>query len=332
MPVQYSSLGISASHLHTRSHCSIFDVSHMLQTKVWGRHRREFMESLTVVDLINLKPNTGALTVFTNPAGGILDDLIVTAAEDHLYVVSNAGCREQDVALMTARLAEMVAAGKDVAVEFLSERGLVALQGPATVSCLQPLTSLDLSQLGFMKSSLCRVAGLECRVTRCGYTGEDGVEISVAGQEAVTLVEALLSSAGQAALAGLGARDSLRLEAGLCLYGSDIDGATTPVEAGLAWLISKARRERGGFPGEERILEQLRAGVGRRRVGLLSRGAPARANTEILDMEGNTVGRVTSGTQHCTSLYSTLYSTLYRLSLTKSGRRNKCGHGIPGGH
>ena len=302
MPVQYSSLGISASHLHTRSHCSIFDVSHMLQTRVWGRHRREFMESLTVVDLNNIKPNTGALTVFTNEAGGILDDLIVTEAEDHLYVVSNAGCRDQDQALLTARQAEMVAAGQDVALEFLTESGLVALQGPGMVSCLQPLTSLDLSQLSFMRSSECRVAGLDCRVTRCGYTGEDGVEISVAERDAVSLVEALLQSpGGQPALAGLGARDSLRLEAGLCLYGSDIDGTTTPVEAGLAWLISKSRRQRGGFPGQERILEQLRAGVSRRRVGLLSRGAPARANTEILDLAGNTVGRVTSGnTQHST--------------------------------
>ena len=158
MPVQYSSLGISASHLHTRSHCSIFDVSHMLQTRVWGRHRRDFIESLTVVDMINMKPNTGALTVFTNHAGGILDDLIVTEAVDHLYVVSNAGCRDQDVALMEARLAEMAAAGQDVAVEFLTDRGLVALQGPGMVSCLQPLTNLDLSQLSFMRSSVCRVA------------------------------------------------------------------------------------------------------------------------------------------------------------------------------
>ena len=259
------------------------------------------MESITVVDMINMKPNTGALTVFTNPAGGILDDLIVTEAVDHLYVVSNAGCRDQDVALLTARQAEMAAAGQDVALEFLTDRGLVALQGPGMVSCLQPLTSLDLSQLSFMRSSLCRVAGLECRVTRCGYTGEDGVEISVAEKDAVSLVEALLQSAGQPAMAGLGARDSLRLEAGLCLYGSDIDEATTPVEAGLAWLISKGRRERGGFPGEEKILEQLRAGVRRKRVGLLSRGAPARAGTEILDLAGNTVGRVTSGGNrlHC---------------------------------
>ena len=284
----------------------------MLQTRVWGRHRRDFMESLTVVDLINIKPNTGALTVFTNPEGGIIDDLIVTDAVDHLYVVSNAGCRAGDVALMKDRQAEMEAAGQEVVLEFLTDRGLVAVQGPGTVSCLQPLTSLDLSQLGFMQSSLCRVAGLECRVTRCGYTGEDGVEISLAGGDAPSLVDALLQApAGQPALAGLGARDSLRLEAGLCLYGSDIDCTTTPVEAGLAWLISKPRRARGGFPGEEKILEQLRGGVRRKRVGLLSRGAPARANTEILDLAGHTVGRITSGgnnhhscTQQCTQHYT----------------------------
>jgi len=203
MPVQYSSQGISASHLHTRSHCSIFDVSHMLQTRVWGRHRKEFMESLTVVDMEKLKPNTGGLTVFTTAEGGIIDDLIVTAAEDHLYVVSNAGCRDKDLPLMNARLGEMVAEGKDVALELLDDRGLVALQGPGMVSCLQPLTDLDLSTLNFMSSAVCKVAGVECRVTRCGYTGEDGVEISVSVQDAVALVEAILQSkAGLGLLSG----------------------------------------------------------------------------------------------------------------------------------
>ena len=294
MPVQYQGLGLSASHLHTRHHCSIFDVSHMLQTRVWGKHRNQFIESLTVVDMKRMKPNTGALTVFTTAQGGIIDDLIVTDAADHLYVVSNAGCREKDVPLMTARQSEMVGEGLDVGLEFL-DLGLVAVQGPGTVSCLQPLTDLDLSQVRFMSSAACLVAGIPCRVTRCGYTGEDGVEISVARQEAVNLVEALLQSQGQPELAGLGARDSLRLEAGLCLYGSDMDESTSPVEAGLAWLISKGRRERGGFPGAETILDHLRAGVRRRRVGLVSRGAPARANADILDLTGNKVGRVTSG-------------------------------------
>ena len=295
MPVQYSSLGISASHLHTRSHCSIFDVSHMLQTRVWGRHRREFIESLTVLDMRRLRPNSGALTVFTTNQGGIIDDLIVTDAGDHLYVVSNAGCRDKDVPLLTGRAEEMSSAGQDVAVEFLSEQGLVALQGPCSVSCLQPLTQLDLARLTFMSSAECLVAGVPCRLTRCGYTGEDGLEISVPSTEAATLVEALLQSDGQPALAGLGARDSLRLEAGLCLYGSDMDEDTSPVEAGLAWLISKERRARGGYPGAETISTQLREGVKRRRVGLVSRGPPARGGADILDLQGTKVGRVTSG-------------------------------------
>ena len=229
-------------------------------------------------------------------SGGIIDDLIVSNAGDHLYVVSNAGCRHKDIPLMRAKEQEMKAAGKDVTLEFIDDRGLVALQGPSMVQCLQPLTSTDLTQLGFMTSVVTEVAGVAgCRVTRCGYTGEDGVEISVPQDRAVHLVETILGSGGQPALAGLGARDSLRLEAGLCLYGNDIDETTTPIEAALAWLIPKTRRARGGFPGESVIKRQLQEGVTRKRVGLLSKGAPARSHAVILDGEGNKVGEVTSG-------------------------------------
>ena len=164
-------------------------------------------------------------------------------------------------------------------------------------SCLQPLTNIDLSKLGFMTSAVGEVAGVkECRVTRCGYTGEDGVEISVPEDRAEHLVQTILgSAAGQPALAGLGARDSLRLEAGLCLYGNDITEDTSPIEAGLAWLVPKSRRSRAGFPGSEVILRHLSEGVTRRRVGLVSRGAPARGHTQILTNEGELVGEVTSG-------------------------------------
>jgi len=295
LPVQYSDLGISASHLHTRKHCSLFDVSHMLQSKVHGKDRINFMESLTVADVAGLKTNQGSLSVFTLPNGGIVDDLIVTKADNHLYVVSNAGRREQDIPLMRAKEEEMKMEGKDVALELLGDRGLLALQGPTMMQCLQPLTSLPLDNLAFMHSALAEVAGILCRVTRCGYTGEDGVELSCPAEQTEALAQEILASDGQPRLAGLGARDSLRLEAGLCLYGNDIDEGTTPIEGGLAWTVAKPRRVKQDFPGAQVILEQLKNGVSRRRVGLLSRGAPARGSTVVVNAEGEKVGVVTSG-------------------------------------
>lgn len=298
MPVQYSDLGIGASHLHTRTHCSIFDVSHMLQSRVEGRDRVDFMEGITVADVKGLAPGQGTLTVFTLASGGIVDDLIVTQAGDHLYVVSNAGCREKDIPLLRAREQEMKGQGRQVSLHLLEDRGLVALQGPTMVQCLQPLTSLPLARLSFMTSALAEVAGIPCRITRCGYTGEDGVELSCPAHQTTALTEALLGSEGSPKMAGLGARDSLRLEAGLCLYGNDIDETTSPVEAGLAWTVGKARRAAGGFPGDQVILGQLAKGgpgVSRRRIGLLSSGPPARGHTPVMDTQGQQVGEVTSG-------------------------------------
>jgi len=297
MPVEYSSLGIIQSHLHTRANCSIFDVSHMLQSAVYGKDRFDFIESLTVGDIRGLAPNTGALTLFTNSNGGIEDDLIVTSTPEYLYVVSNAGCRENDIQIMTSKIKQMQADGKDVSLQFLDDKGLVALQGPTMVKNLQPLTDIDLTKLGFMNSQVGRVAGIDnCRVTRCGYTGEDGVEISVEEHKTQLLVENLLQSSGSPALAGLGARDSLRLEAGLCLYGNDIDKNTTPIEATLAWTIPKSRRESGGFPGDHIILDQLRNKTSAiKRVGFLSKGVPIRGQADIKDSKGNLIGKTTSG-------------------------------------
>uniref|UniRef100_A0A8C3FWW3 Aminomethyltransferase n=1 Tax=Chrysemys picta bellii TaxID=8478 RepID=A0A8C3FWW3_CHRPI len=238
MPVQYA-LSHLESHLHTRQHCSLFDVSHMLQTKVFGRDRVKFMESLVVGDIAELKPDQGTLSLFTNEEGGILDDLIVTStSEQHLYVVSNAGCREKDWALMQGRAEDLRAAGGDVHLE-VSENALLALQGPSAVQVLQTGVSDNLAKLPFMSSAVMGVFGVPgCRVTRCGYTGEDGVEISVPMGRTVELVELLLRDP-QVQLAGLAARDSLRLEAGLCLYGNDIDEMTTPVEAALVWTLGE---------------------------------------------------------------------------------------------
>ncbi|KAG7226970.1 hypothetical protein INR49_022288 [Caranx melampygus] len=252
MPVQYKDSHIS-SHMHTRQHCSIFDVSHMLQTKVHGRDRVKFMESLVVADIAELKDNQGTLSLFTTEAGGIIDDLIVTKT-DQGY-----------------------------------------LSGPSMSQVLQQGLKEDLSKLTFMTSALATVFGVPgCRVTRCGYTGEDGVEISVPQSRVVELTEKLLGNS-EVKLAGLGARDSLRLEAGLCLYGNDIDESTTPVEASLVWTIGKRRRQAKDFPGANIIVPQIKAKTARKRVGLVSTGPPVRQHTPILSADGQVIGEVTSG-------------------------------------
>ncbi|XP_052460145.1 aminomethyltransferase, mitochondrial [Carassius gibelio] len=294
MPVQYKDSHIN-SHMHTRQHCSIFDVSHMLQTKVHGRDRVKFIESLIVGDIAELKDNQGTLSLFTNTKGGIMDDLIVTKTDQgYLYVVSNAGCADKDSAHMQARLQEFKAAGHDVDLEFMEE-SLIALQGPSMAQVLQKGVGDDLRKLTFMTSVLTPVFGIQgCRVTRCGYTGEDGVEISVPSEDVVSLTEKLLAD-GEVKLAGLGARDSLRLEAGLCLYGNDIDETTTPVEASLVWTIGKRRRQAQDFPGADIIVPQIKAKTLRKRVGLISAGPPVRQHTPILSSDGRVIGEVTSG-------------------------------------
>ncbi|XP_026106513.1 aminomethyltransferase, mitochondrial-like [Carassius auratus] len=294
MPVQYKDSHIN-SHMHTRQHCSIFDVSHMLQTKVYGRDRVKFIESLIVGDIAELKDNQGMLSLFTNSKGGIMDDLIVTKTDGgYLYVVSNAGCADKDSAHIQARLQEFKAAGHDVELEFMEE-SLIALQGPSMAQVLQKGVGDDLRKLTFMTSVLTPVFGIKgCRVTRCGYTGEDGVEISVPSGDVVSLTEKLLADS-EVRLAGLGARDSLRLEAGLCLYGNDIDETTTPVEASLVWTIGKRRRQARDFPGADVIVPQIKAKTQRKRVGLISTGPPVRQHTPILSSDGRVIGEVTSG-------------------------------------
>ncbi|XP_007168793.1 aminomethyltransferase, mitochondrial isoform X3 [Balaenoptera acutorostrata] len=283
LPVQYRDSHVD-SHLHTRRHCSLFDVSHMLQTKIFGHDRVKLMESLVVGDIAELKPNQGTLSLFTNEAGGILDDLIVTnTSEGHLYVVSNAGCWEKDLTLMQVSSTAW-------------HRGRAAPgEGPTAAQVLQAGVADDLRKLPFMTSAVMEVFGVSgCRVTRCGYTGEDGVEISVLAAEAVRLATALLENP-EVKLAGLAARDSLRLEAGLCLYGNDIDEHTTPVEGSLSWTLGKRRRAAMDFPGASVIVPQLKGKVQRRRVGLMCEGAPVRAHNPILSTEGTVLGAVTSG-------------------------------------
>ncbi|NWZ71567.1 GCST protein, partial [Acrocephalus arundinaceus] len=273
LPLHYGQ-GHLQSHLHTRRHCSLFDVSHMLQTLVYGRDRIRFMESLVVGDIAELKPGQGTLTLLTNEKGGITDDLIVTnTSEDHLYVVSNAACADKDLAILRDRAAQLQATGSDVHLE-VSDNALLALQGsPSMARVLQAGLSDDLAKLSFMNSITTTVFGVPgCRVTRCGYTGEDGVEISVPAAQAVELAEQLLG-VPDVWLAGLAARDSLRLEAGLCLYGNDIDETVTPAEAGLMWTLGKRRRVAMDFPGAAVIMAQVKDKPRRRPVAVAWTGA-----------------------------------------------------------
>ncbi|KAJ6642152.1 Aminomethyltransferase, mitochondrial [Pseudolycoriella hygida] len=300
LPVQYANLSITASHLHTRKHASIFDVSHMLQTYIHGKDAINCFEQLCTADIHGLPENVGTLTVFTNATGGILDDLIVTKVRsDLLYVVSNAAMKVSDKALIQNAVDQYQKSKKDVSVEFLdpSDRALIAVQGPEAMKAVQGLTKRPLDKFYFMQTMTADIAGVsDCRVTRCGYTGEDGCEISISADRASHVVENLLGSKlGHVELAGLGARDSLRLEAGLCLYGSDIGETTKPVESGLAWLVAKRRREEGNFPGATAVLDQLKNGCKQRRVGIkMANGPPARHGAEIFK-DGKVIGTVTSG-------------------------------------
>ncbi|CAF1041406.1 unnamed protein product, partial [Didymodactylos carnosus] len=292
LPVQYSE-SIGQSHKHTRAHSGLFDVSHMLQIKVHGKDRIKFMEQLVVSDIQNLKLNSSCLTLYTNKAGGILDDLIITKASDYLFVVSNAGRAENDL----RHLNEHLEKSKDlnVDIEVLSDRALLALQGPSSSSVLQKFVPIDLTTFAFMQSASTTFANtIPCRVNRSGYTGEDGFEISVPANNVEQVASFLLES-NEVALAGLGCRDSMRLEAGLCLYGNDIDEKTTPVEADLTWTIGKRRRELADFPGADIILDQIRNGVERKRIGVVSNGSCPRFGAEITDSDGKKIGQVTSG-------------------------------------
>ncbi len=295
MPVQYPA-GILKEHAHTRNQAGLFDVSHMGQVRLagggGGGEAAAALETLAPVDVIGLAEGRQRYGLFTNETGGILDDLMVANAGDHLFVVVNAGCKARDIAHM-----EKFLSGR-CSVEELSDRALLALQGPAAGAVMERLAP-ETAGMVFMDARAMTLLGMDCFVTRSGYTGEDGFEISVPADGAETLARALLSHEEVEAI-GLGARDSLRLEAGLCLYGHDIDENTTPVEAALVWAIQKVRRaggaREGGFPGAGVILGQMAEGAPRKRVGLRPVGrAPVREGAELLDMDARAVGQVTSG-------------------------------------
>lgn len=287
LPVQYPA-GIMREHEHCRSAAALFDVSHMGQVIVRGEGACEAFERLVPADLQALEPERQRYTVLTAENGGILDDLIVGRVEEGLFVVVNAARREHDIALMKEALEP------ECTVEPLDDRALLALQGPRAADVMFRIAPFS-ADLPFMASGESMVAGIHCRISRSGYTGEDGFEISVPAGKAEGLARRLLEE-DEVAPAGLGARDSLRLEAGLSLYGHDLTTETTPVEAGLTWTIQKRRRQEGGFPGAGVILRQLEDGPPRRLVGIRPDGrAPAREGAGIEDPDGRPLGTVTSG-------------------------------------
>ncbi|HEX9465793.1 MAG TPA: glycine cleavage system aminomethyltransferase GcvT [Alphaproteobacteria bacterium] len=289
MPVQYPA-GIIAEHLHCRAAAGLFDVSHMGQVTLTGPDAAAALETLVPGDITGLAAGHTRYTLFTDETGGILDDLMVSNAgdPDHLFLVVNAACKAEDVAHLRRHI------GRTIEIRELTDRALLALQGPRAGAVMARLAP-DAVAMNFMTFGRASIGGIPCWLTRSGYTGEDGFELSVAAEAAEKLARLLLSQPEVKPI-GLGARDSLRLEAGLCLYGHDIDRSTTPVEAGLAWVIGKRRREAGGFPGDAVVRRQLAEGTQRRRVGIRPDGAaPAREQTAIVDAGGATLGVITSG-------------------------------------
>ncbi|MET4216331.1 aminomethyltransferase [Bradyrhizobium sp. LB7.2] len=298
MPVQYPA-GVLKEHLHTRSSAGLFDVSHMGQIALRPKSGKvedaaRALERLVPQDIVAIAPGRQRYAQFTNAEGGILDDLMVANFGDHLFLVVNAACKADDEAHLRANLSG------DCIIDSLADRALIALQGPNAESALAKLCA-EAPSMKFMDSGPRKVAGIDCFVSRSGYTGEDGFEISVPAGDAERLAKTLLDNTDVLPI-GLGARDSLRLEAGLCLYGHDIDTGTTPVEAALEWSVQKSRRtggaRAGGFPGAETILAHFDHGAARRRVGLRTEGrAPVREGALLFAnaTSSESIGTVTSG-------------------------------------
>ena len=293
MPVQYP-LGVMKEHLHTREKAGLFDVSHMGQVRITGNGREAALETLIPVDVLGLGEGRQRYGFFTNGNGGIMDDLMFANRGDHILMVVNAACKDADIAHLKAHLEP------EVTVTPITDRALLALQGPASESVLAALDPAAAS-MSFMEVRDLTLNGVTCWVSRSGYTGEDGYEISVPNDAAEDLARALLDHPDVEAI-GLGARDSLRLEGGLCLYGHDIDEDTTPVQAALTWAIQKVRRpggdRSGGYPGAEQVASELAEGVARKRVGLRPEGrAPMREGVPLFADETSDaqIGSVTSG-------------------------------------
>jgi len=291
MPIKYP-LGIMKEHLHCRAEAGLFDVSHMVPVRVTGKDRARFMERITVADVQNMPEGLGSLSLITNDQGGVIDDCIVTNAGDHIYMVINAGHEDKDLPHIEKHMNEF---DGEVALEKVG-CGLLALQGPSAAKVLAKFAGDEVTKMGFMTGRKIDVAGVPCFVTRSGYTGEDGYELGIPIDETDAIARKLLAEP-EVEIIGLGARDSLRLEAGLCLYGNDLDDTTTPSEGNLLWTIPKSRRADGGFVGAETILGQIadKKLVKRKRVGFVGSGPPPRGGDKLFTPEGEEVGVVTSG-------------------------------------
>ena len=292
MPVQYPA-GLMAEHLHCRASAALFDVSHMGQLRLTGDDTAAALESVLPIDVIGMADGQQRYGFLTNEHGGILDDLMLTRSGPDWLLIVNAANKVADTALLQSRI------GQRCGVQPRPELALLALQGPQAVTALARLDPA-VARMSFMTGAAVTLNGTPCFVTRSGYTGEDGFEISVPATQAEALARALLAQP-EVRPAGLGARDTLRLEAGLCLHGNDIDAQTTPIEAGLLWAIQKVRRadgaRAGGYPGAAVIDAQIAAGPARRRVGLAGIDrAPVRQGTAIVSADGEPLGTVTSGT------------------------------------
>lgn len=292
MPLHYGT-GILREHQYTRSSAGLFDISHMGQIRLSGKQAGIELEQLVPSNIVGMANNRQRYTVLTNDQGGIRDDLMVSRTGGYWRLVVNAACKQQDFAYLSEQLSTQCEA------VLLEDQALLALQGPVAESVLASLTTVGSVDISFMSVASIAIGGIECLVFRSGYTGEDGYEISVAAVQAEALARLLLAQEGVEPV-GLGARDSLRLEAGLCLYGHDIDPTTTPVEAGLSWVIDRAYLQPDGrdanFPGATTILESMHSGTNRCRVGLQPQGkAPVREGVVIKNTEGINIGVITSG-------------------------------------
>ena len=291
MPVQYPE-GLMAEHLHTRAQAGLFDVSHMGQLTLSGPDAAAAFESLMPVDVMGLGVGKQRYGLLLNAEGGVLDDLMFVNRDDDIFVIVNGACKAADLAHLQQHI------GHRCTITPLPERGLLALQGPQAVTALASLLP-EVTQLVFMTGASFTWQGVSLFVTRSGYTGEDGFEISMPAAQATALAQALLAQPEVKPI-GLGARNSLRLEAGMCLYGQDLDPHTTPVEANLNWAIQKVRRtggaRAGGFLGAERVLAQIDQGAQRLRVGLVGlERVPVREHTELQNTQGQRIGEITSG-------------------------------------
>lgn len=292
MPVRYTS-GIIKEHLHTRKYAGLFDISHMGQIRLHGKNAGAELEKLVPGNILGLKNQHQRYTVFTNEQGGILDDLIVSRLDNDWMLVVNAACKQQDYEYLCEQLSNSCS---PVMLESLA---LLAIQGPCAAAILESLITKGTTAIPFMATSEVTIAGISCQISRCGYTGEDGYEISVPNDRAESLARLLLAQE-QVQPVGLGARDSLRLEAGLCLYGHDIDSTTTVVEAGLRWVIDQQYLKPDGkkpeFPGAQKIIAQLQSRPDRQRVGILPLGrTPVREGVDLFDQDNQCVGIITSG-------------------------------------